>query len=204
MMRLIGVLFLALLAGNVQAGKARVAFDEFMSGLKTLEARFEQSVLDTESSRQGMFHGVFMLKRPGRFRWDYLSPEPKQIIADGLDLWIAEDDLEQITQYRQSWALQDTPATILLSDSPLEESFEVAEVGEHRGLEWLELIPHNTEGNVERVLLAFKGMELRQLELTDKLGQISRFSFFEIKRNPELADEHFVFTPPPDWDVFQF
>ena len=63
---------LCALAGANANGKARL--DAFLDGLTTLEARFEQSVLDTENNKTGLFRGVFMLQRPGRFRWNYDPP----------------------------------------------------------------------------------------------------------------------------------
>jgi len=185
------------------AGPGREALDDFTRDLSTLDARFEQSVLDTENSREGVFYGVFQMKRPNRFRWDYLVPEKRQIIADGRDLWIVEDELNHITQYRQSLALRGTPATLLLGGESPEEQFKVVELGERQGLQWLELLPKDQESDLVRILVAFKGKDLTRLELTDQFGQISRFSFFEIKRNVEMADAAFDYEPPDGWDIFQ-
>lgn len=201
-MRLIIGWLLCVLVLPAQAGPGRDALDRFTSGLKTLEARFEQSVLDTENSRQGLFHGVFLLQRPDRFRWDYLAPEKKHIIADGKDLWVVDVELNQVTQLHQSMALKNTPATVLLSDRPLDDSFKVVELGERQQLQWLELIPSDPDSNILRILLAFKGDRLLRLETTDNFGQISRFSFFEIKRNPDIPVERFEYQPPFGWDVF--
>jgi len=201
-MRIFSLILLALASFAANAGPGRDALDRFLAGLDTLEARFEQAVLDTENSRQGLFQGVFQLKRPDRFRWDYLVPEQRQIIADGRDLWIVEDDLEQITQLYQPMALKNSPATVLMSDEPVETTFQVVELGERQGMQWLELLPKAQDSDIVRVLLAFKGDKLLRLELTDKFGQISRFSFFEIKRNPDLPDRQFEYEPPQGWDVF--
>ncbi len=185
------------------AGEGREAFERFTQDLRTLDVRFEQSVLDTENSRQGVFYGTFRMKRPDRFRWDYLSPEKRQIIADGRDLWIVEDDLNHVTQYRQSMALKGSPATVLLGEGAIDEQFKVVELGERQGLQWLELLPLDEESDILRILLAFKGNDLTRLELTDQFGQISRFSFFQIQRNLEMPDSDFDYQPPDGWDIFQ-
>ena len=49
------------------AGEGRAALDEFLDGLSTLQAKFEQSVLDTENATAGLLHGLFLLDRPGKF-----------------------------------------------------------------------------------------------------------------------------------------
>lgn len=200
MRRLTLLLTILLFGSAAHAGPGRDAFEKFMQGLVTLDARFEQTVLDTENSRQGLSRGVFQLKRPGRFRWDYVSPEKKELIADGRDLWIVDDELNHITQLRQSMALKGTPAQLLLSSEPIDKSFEVVELGEKLGMQWLELLPRDKDGNIVRVLLAFKGDKLLRLELSDKFGQITRFSFFDIKRNQEIPDSVFTYTPPPGWN----
>lgn len=197
------VLFL-LVSLNAWAGPGREALARFSEGLQSLEARFEQSVLDLENSRQGVMYGVFSLQRPDKFRWDYLAPEPRQIIADGGTLWIVEEDLEQITQYPQWLALDDSPAVVLLKEDSIDETFKVVEIGERLGMQWLELLPKDPEADTVRVLLAFVGNDLKRLELTDRFGQISRFSFFQIQRNPELDEALFRFEPPNEWDVFEY
>ena len=200
-MRLLFALILALASTLASAGPGREALDKFLGELTTLEARFEQAVLDTENARQGLFHGIFHLKRPGRFRWDYLEPEKRLIIADGDNLWLIESDLEQITRFGQDFALRNTPAPLFLSSDPIDESFQVIELGERRGMQWLELLPREADSDLVRILLAFNGDSLRQLELVDTFGQVTRFSFFEIRKNPPVEDELFTFDAPSNWDI---
>ena len=199
----IALLVLSLLSTQSAASPGAQRLTEFLAGLHTLEARFEQSVLDTENNRTGLFHGVFLLKRPGRFRWDYVSPYAQTILADGKDIWIADDDLEQITQQRQDSALRGTPALLLAEDVDIDAEFEVVDLGERRAMHWLELVPRDPESQFVRILLAFDGEQLARMEMSDKFGQISRFRFFQIERNPKLDDDAFVFVPPPGYDLFE-
>lgn len=196
------VLILAV-QGAVQAGPGREALDEFLDGLSTLHARFEQSVLDTENATAGLMHGMFLLDRPGKFRWDYVSPRKQVILADGRDVWIIEEDLKQVTRHYQSWALKGTPAAFLAMDSSVEDDFEIVEIGKRLGMQWLELIPRDPQSDLNRVLLAFADRELRHMELYDKFGQISRFRFFDIERNVPIDPELFVYEGEDDWDVMQ-
>jgi outer membrane lipoprotein carrier protein len=200
---LFGAVALMLFGSLASAGTGAQRLSDFLTGLDTLEARFEQSVLDTENNRTGLFHGVFLLKRPGRFRWDYVSPYTQTILADGKEIWIADDDLEQITRQRQASALRGTPALLLTEDLDIESQFEVVDLGERQGMTWLELVPRDPESQFVRILLAFEAEQLVRMEMADKFGQISRFRFFQIRRNPELDDAAFVFVPPPGYDMFQ-
>jgi len=196
---------LLLLAANSMAfaGAGREALDEFLGGLTTLQAKFEQSVLDTESATTGLMHGLFLLDRPGKFRWDYVSPRKQVILADGRDVWIIEEDLKQVTRHYQRWALKGTPAAFLAMDESVDKDFEIIEIGERLGMQWLELIPRDPESDLNRVLLAFVGKELRHMELNDKFGQISRFRFFDLERNVPIDPALFIYEGADDWDVLQ-
>ncbi len=191
---------LCALAGANANGKARL--DAFLDGLTTLEARFEQSVLDTENNKTGLFRGVFMLQRPGRFRWNYDAPYEQSIIADGRDLWIVDADLEQVTQQRQKSALKGTPAALLAENLDIDSEFELVDIGTRQEMEWLELIPRGEDSQFVRILLAFDGNQLMRMEMADKFGQITRFQFFDIVRNAELDPALFKFERPPAYELY--
>ena len=199
----LGLLLAAHSVASAAAGPARQALDEFLGGLTTLQAKFEQSVLDTENATSGQMHGLFLLDRPGRFRWDYVIPQKQIILADGRDVWVIEEDLKQVTRHYQKWALKGTPAAFLAMDAEVEDDFEVVEIGERMGMQWLELIPRDPDSDFNRILLAFADGQLQRLELNDKFGQISRFSFYEMQRNLPIDPRLFEFEGKDDWDVLQ-
>ena len=203
MPRLFLFLFLLLLPLLAKAGPGREALDSFLDGLVTLQASFEQSILDTENSTAGLMHGLFLLERPGRFRWDYLAPSRQLILADGRDVWVVDEDLKQATRHYQNWVLKGTPAAFLATDRSVEEDFEIIELGERLGMQWLELLPRDASSDLQRVLLAFVGDELRHMELADTFGQISRFRFYDIERNRPIDPELFVYEHRDDWDILQ-
>jgi outer membrane lipoprotein carrier protein len=202
-MKLVLIALLLLIPGSLLAGPGREALDAFLDDLTTLQATFEQSVLDTENATAGQMHGLFLLQRPGKFRWDYVSPRKQVILADGRDVWIIEEELKQVTRHLQRWALKGTPAAFLAMDESVEKDFEIVEVGERLGMQWLELIPKDPESDLNRVLLAFVDDDLKHMELNDKFGQISRFSFFDVQRNMPIDPELFVYQGKDDWDVLQ-
>lgn len=203
-MLLRSLLFAAALlsAGAARAGAGLDQLHAFLDGLETLAATFEQVVLNTENSETGAFQGQFLLKRPQRFRWNYIEPYEQDIIADGDWVWVVDKDLEQVTQQSQKEALRGTPALVLLANTDIDQHFEVVELGEHQGLQWLELIPRDPEGPFARIQLAFGDNKLRRMETRDQFGQISRFVFHAMERNLPLGDELFVYVATPGMDVF--
>ncbi len=174
----------------------------FLDNLGTLQARFEQSVLDPTRSKAERFQGIFYLRRPGQFRWDYREPYEQLIVADGERVWIYDSDLDQTNYRPQAEVLSGTPAQLLSDAGPVEESFEVIDIGERQGMSWVELIPRDRESQFVRILLAFAGKELRRMEMADQFGQVTRFQFYEIQRNIPLPDDLFEFEPPEGSDNF--
>lgn len=203
MFRLLPLLVVLFAHGVALGGSGRESLDKFLDGLDTLQAKFEQSVLDTENQTAGQMYGVFLLERPGKFRWDYVAPRKQIILADGRDLWIVEEELKQVTRYPQGYALKGTPAAFLTTDESVEKDFEIVEIGERKDMQWLELIPRDKDADLNRVLLAFADNELRHLELNDKFGQISRFTFFDVQRNLPIDSALFVYEGADDWDVLE-
>jgi outer membrane lipoprotein-sorting protein len=116
---------------------------------------------------------------------------------------VIEEDLRQATRHYQKWALKGTPASFLTTDASVEDDFEVIELGERLGMQWLELLPRDESSDMQRVLLAFVGDELRHMELADSFGQISRFRFYDIERNQPIDPELFVYEHRDDWDILQ-
>ena len=196
-------LSLCLLPGLSLAGNGPKHLEAFLDNLVTLQARFEQSILDKTHSRAERFQGVFSLRRPGQFRWDYHEPYEQLIVADGDRIWVYDSDLEQVSNRSQEDALRGTPAQLLSDTAPLDANFEVIDLGESQDMNWVELIPRDEESQFVRILLAFVGTELRRMEMADQFGQVTRFQFYDTRRNPELSDELFVFVPPPEFDVLE-
>jgi outer membrane lipoprotein carrier protein len=191
-----------LLAGAARAGAGLEQMNAFLDGLTSLEASFEQSVLNTEDASAGAFSGAFMVKRPGRFRWNYSVPQKQDIIADGRYVWLVDYELEQISQQSQDSALRGTPALLLVDGGDINAQFEVVELGRHQGMDWLELVPRDPEAPFERIQLAFADGMLQRMETRDRFGQISRMVFHNMQRNIPLDDELFRFNNADRWDLF--
>lgn len=191
------------LAAGVASASGKDRLRDFLTGVESLQARFDQSVFDTSQGQTRRLEGVFYLQRPGKFRWDYTEPKGQIVLADGRTLWLVEEDLKQAYQKPQSDALRGTPALLLTEQLKLEDHFAIADLGDGQDLEWVELIPHDPDSQFARILLAFKGNELRRMELADKFAQVTRFSFSDIKRNPRLDPTLFVYTPPRGTQLFE-
>jgi len=170
---------------------------QFFSGLHTLQADFDQQVVDSNQRLQQSSQGHMWIMRPGRFRWDYETPYRQQLIADGERLWSYDEDLEQVTVQVAAEVLTATPAMLLSGDRPLEEVFSI----ESSGPQSVQLTPRSDDSNVTGLQLHFAGGELRSIEAQDTFGNTTTFSFSKLERNPALQPELFRFEPPAGADV---
>lgn len=191
-----------LFSGVLWAGTGSERLDQFLDNLGTLQAQFEQSVLGDDTHEATHFQGMFYLRRPGQFRWDYTEPYEQLIVADGERVWVYDSELEQVSHRSQKEALNGTPAQLLSDTESVERNFEVIDIGTREEMEWLKLIPRDKESQFVRILLAFKGKELRRMEMADQFGQITHFQFNKIQRNLELSDKLFVFEAPEGVDSY--
>jgi outer membrane lipoprotein carrier protein len=206
-MKLVGKIWVALmlvvsLTHSAPAKQdAYVELDQFMHGLQGLEAEFKQVVRDAQGRKVEESSGTLALSRPNRFRWDYREPHAQVIVADGSKLWLYDPDLEQVTVRQLDQSLAGTPAMLLSGQGDLRQSFKIQSSERHDDVEWLTLVPKQTDTDFKRVRLALRDKILVAMELADKLGQTTSLEFSHVQRNPSFAADRFIFTPPPGVDV---
>jgi outer membrane lipoprotein carrier protein len=203
MKRFSGMLFsmLLLLSFAAYAGPATDKLDDFFANVDAMQADFHQVLLDGQGKPVKEADGTLVMQRPGKFRWDYVTPFKQLIVADGKKIWIYDSELEQVTVKPVDTALGDTPALLLSGDQPLEGKFLITDLGTTDGLDWVELQPKVAESGFERVRLGFGKDDLEVLELLDNFGQTTRLKFTNLRRNPHVNAELFAFNPPKGVDV---
>jgi len=184
-----------------QAEDTDKQLQRFFAGLRTLSADFEQRVTDTDGALIQQSQGHLWLQRPGRFRWDYQLPYHQLIVGDGEQVWVYDEDLEQVSVRHFDASLGQTPALLLSSDKPLLESFSVIGLGHREGIDWVQLLPREQETAFEELRLGLVDGGLRFMELRDGLGHITLLSFSKLRRNGPVDAQLFVFVPPAGVDV---
>lgn len=184
-----------------QSGPARIELERFSQDLDTLQARFEQQVINKEGRVEAQSEGQVWLQRPGLFRWAYGGDFPEIVVADGSTVWMYDEMLEQVTIRDQSSLSADTPLTLLTDLGRLEEQFQVRELGGDDQMLLLELTARNPEAEFERVLLGLHDGVLLLMAMEDAFGLRTEIHFREIQRNLVLDAGLFKFEIPPGTDV---
>jgi outer membrane lipoprotein carrier protein len=190
----------SLYASAALAG-AQARLEAFVNGTKGLRAEFSQTVFDRAGRRTQEATGELFFSRPGKFRWVYRKPYAQLIVGDGTRLWVYDEDLDQVTVRPLDQSIGESPAALLAGDNDIGKLFELRDVPDRDGLEWLEATPKSREGSFESVRMGFRGNDLQIMELRDNFGQTTVLRFSRLQRNPRLGASLFRFTPPKGADV---
>lgn len=174
---------------------------EFLTNIKTLEGRFDQSLIDADGVIVETNSGTLEIQRPTRFRWSYTEPYEQWLIADGTNIWSYDLDLEQVTVKAQAEALANTPALLLGGSSDALEQFDFAGTTIETVTTWVRLDPKNKDSGFNRVELGFIENELRRMVFFDNLEQTTLVALHDVKVNEPIDSTRFEFVVPDDVDL---
>lgn len=181
------------------AGKRLI--DDFVLNVRTFQGRFDQSLLDADGQVVEVTSGVLEIQRPGQFSWKYVEPYEQWLVADGLNIWSYDVDLEQVTVKPQARALANTPALLLGGGEGALDQFDYEGSYVEAHTTWVRLSPKNTGSGFVRVELGFTAGTLYRMVFFDNLEQTTLIELSDVLVNEPIDSSHFVFTVPDDVDV---
>jgi outer membrane lipoprotein carrier protein len=180
------------------------ALDRYLDGLVTLRTRFSQLVVDAAGKPLETGEGTLLVRRPGRFRWEYTPNDagPQLLVADGTNLWFYDRELQQATVKPAAAALTATPVMLLSGTAAeLRAAFTVVGIGEHDALDWVQVTPRSASAEFASAELGFRGGRLARLVIHDRLNQTDTLTFTDVARGARITDAELRFTPPAGVDV---
>ena len=175
--------------------------NNFLTNITTLEGQFEQSLIDAEGTIVETNSGTLEIARPTRFRWSYTEPYEQWLIADGVNIWSYDLDLEQVTVKPQAEALANTPALLLGGSDDALEQFDFGGTTVETVTTWVRLEPKDKESGFNRVELGFIDSELRRMMFFDNLEQTTLVALHDVTVNEPIDPGRFEFTVPDDVDL---
>jgi len=184
-----------------ETGGARSELEQFAGGLERFQADFTQTVKSSDGRVQDRAQGEVWLEKPDKLRWTYTGDYPEVIVADGKNLWIYDESLDQVTVKPQSEEATDSPLMILADVSKLDKQFQVTELGDFEGMDLLELKSLDSESEFERILLGLVPGGIRMMAMEDAFGQRTEIHFDNVQVNQPVDPGLFKFTPPEGTDV---
>ena len=198
---LILILFAGLAAVGQEKSDGQQLIDDFVNDVQTISGRFEQQLIDADDKVVDKSSGTIEIQKPGRFRWTYLEPYEQILVADGLNFWSYDVDLEQVTVKAQAEVLASTPALLLGGSQNVLDDFDYAGSFSERHIVWVRLRPKTTENGFTKVELGFDDGQLDRMIFSDNLGQTTLIALFDVTLNEAIDEHRLSFLPPEDVDV---
>ena len=152
--------------------------------------------------------GQMAIRKPGRMRWTYTSPEHKVFVSDGVKLYsYVPADKQVYVATVPTGDEASTPALFLAGKGHLTRDFTATAAapvaGAPAGSAAIKLTPVKPEREYETLVLVVDraSLQWRMLVTTDRQGGTSTFAFANLRENAGVPDSEFVFTIPRGVDV---
>ncbi|OGP56236.1 MAG: hypothetical protein A2V67_04825 [Deltaproteobacteria bacterium RBG_13_61_14] len=179
---------------------------------KTYTAAFRQEIVSPSFGRalnEGA--GEIKYRKPGRMVWKYEKPELHIYILDGNTLWDYYPGEKRALHLTLDQAMvENVPKAFLFGMGKLRQEFEISfHAGrpvEADGTIKLDLAPRNDQARAALGTLIFtvdpRDFLVREVEMTDALGNLNHLWFDKVKLNAPLDAKQFQWSPPKDVKVF--
>jgi outer membrane lipoprotein carrier protein len=174
---------------------------DFLTDVITLEGRFEQSLIDAGGAIIERMSGTLAIERPMRFRWLYTEPYEQWLVADGVNIWSYDLDLEQVTVKAQAEALANTPALLLGGSENALEQFDFDGTTVEEVVTWVRLKPKDKNSGFDWVELGFIENQMLRMVFFDNLKQTTLIALHDVKWNELIDAARFEFVVPDDVDL---
>jgi outer membrane lipoprotein carrier protein len=203
----------ALLAAPAAAALPNVhavaqAVDEHYNHVQSLQADFSE--IYQGSGIERVESGSLCLKKPGKMRWEYRSPEGKLFVGDGKNAWLYLPGEKQVRKSSMR-NLDDlrSPLAFLLGKTKLEKELRVLSFAPDvqpwkPGDAMLRGVPRGLEDRVSQVLLEITpNHEIARILIHGADDSITEYRFSDQKENLELPDSKFRFSVPAGSEVVE-
>ena len=195
-------------AADSKAPELAAALQRKYDGVKDFSADFQHVYEGGVLRKQITERGHLLVKKPGKMRWDYAQPEPKQFVSDGVKMYsYIPQDKQVIVASVPPDEDAPTPTLFLAGKGNVTRDFTPslvdAPAGMPPGSRALKLIPKSRQRDYDWLVLVLDpgSLAIRGLLTVDAQGGKSTFFFTNLKENVGLADKEFAFKIPRGVDV---
>jgi len=174
---------------------------------RTMAADFKQSTSVPMTTRKRLGAGKVVIFKPGRIRWDYLTPDRQVLISDGkkVSMYLA-DSAQMMVQPVSQYINSDVTYAFFAGTGNIVRDFKVLPP-ERKGdanLRAIKLVPKAEHPQVDYLhIWVDENFMVRRLEIVDHFGSITDLVFSNITRNEPVSPDVFVFTPPLGTEIIE-
>ncbi len=154
--------------------------------------------------------GTLWMKKPGLMYWEYRVPETKYFYADGRRsyLYVPGDRQVMVRSFTQE-DLRSTPLEFLLGKGEILRSFDAEPETEVKPTApdavIARLVPKaaNLDYSYLVVEIDRRTFDLLRIVIRERTGNLSEFSFTNMRTNVKISDSRFRFQIPRGTDVIE-
>ena len=183
------------------------AIQKSYESVLTFRATFEQRAFVKMVNRTEVAKGNVQIKKPGKMKWVYNSPDPQVLISNQKNLWLYTPEDEQVTRMPvENVYSSNTPALFLAGQGILTDTFDVVQVLTEKNGFTVVFTPKEVESNLSRLILRANknNYQITGATVYDKLGNKTDIRFRDIRINEEIAESVFDFKIPTGVEIQDF
>ena len=173
----------------------------------TLKANFEQKAFVKMLNRTEITRGTVQIKKPGKMKWVYSSPDPQVLISDQKNLWLYAPEEEEVTKIPiESVYSSNTPALFLAGQGILTDIFNVVQVLTEKDKFVAVFTPKEVENSLSRLVLRANknNYQITGATVYDRLGNKTSIKFRSIRINEKIPESVFNFEVPAGVEIQDF
>jgi len=196
------------LAADQTAAELAAALQRKYDAVKDFSTDFTHAYQGGVLRKKITERGHLVVKKPGKMRWEYSAPEPKQFVSDGMKMYsYIPQDKQVIVASVPPENEATTPALFLAGKGSLTRDFTASldeiPAGMPAGSRALKLVPKARQPEYDSLVLVVDPatLVLRGLVTVDTQGGTSSFTCTNLQENTGVADKAFAFKIPRGVDV---
>ncbi|MCP5405614.1 MAG: outer membrane lipoprotein carrier protein LolA [Pseudomonadaceae bacterium] len=188
-------------AEEMKAAEAARLVEGYFNSTKTMQAAFSQHTTGEAFTQEGMFYLSRTGSNPGKFLWDYQTPDKQRLIATGTALYFVDDaNGGRVTELpiKAGLARLFAGKRLTLAKEGLQVERAAREDGKLKvDLRVIGNLGGDDTSGVRRVVLVFDEapMQLREARVTDAVDAVTVMTFDNVQTGIALDDKMFRFVP---------
>ncbi len=191
------------------AAEIAAALQRQYDSIRDFSANFTHQHQSGVLRRKAVEQGSVLVKKPGRMRWEYKTPEKKLFVSDGKRIYFYDPSINQVTISDMPQGDQAASAALFLTGKgsltrDFTASFLPADSGSSpAGAYALRLEPRTPQAEYDwlEIVVDRDTLLIQRLTAAEKEGGRSTFLFSEFKENIGVADKPFEFEIPRGAEV---
>jgi outer membrane lipoprotein carrier protein len=196
------------LAAESSAAQLTQSLQLKYDSIKDFSADFVQTYQGGVLRKQVTERGHVLIKKPGKMRWEYQTPEKKLFVSDGVKLYsyIPADNQVMVSSVPEG-DRAGAPVLFLAGKGNLTRDFTPQDVSVPAGFpsqtRAVKLVPKVPQPDYDSLILVVDqpSLTLRGIVTLDAQGGQSAISFANLKENVGTPDKVFAFSIPRGAEV---